>query len=156
MRISLVLLRIWCFPLPPEGEAPYRRTLVWGPGGHPESTKKRYENKVLKKRSQKRPLGVPGEPRGAPGSPNEAKKGARRVPKEVQKRCFYMLFCAILTSQKINILGYFNVPNRGRNREATKRGQKRSKMVAGRVRSGPGAENWSQQASKRGPKRLPK
>ena len=61
------------------------------PGGHPKSTKKRHEKQVLKKRSLKRPLGCHGEPRGAPGSQNEAKMDAKRLPKDVQKRRFFRI-----------------------------------------------------------------
>ena len=67
---------------------PCRRSPLGGPGGHPKSTKKRYEKQVLKKRSLKRPLGCHGEPRGAPGSQNEAKMDAKRLPKEVKKHSF--------------------------------------------------------------------
>ena len=59
------------------------------PGGHPKSIKKRIENKVLKKRFQKRPLGCHGEPQGAPGSQIEAKMAAKRLPKELQKLLFF-------------------------------------------------------------------
>ena len=66
---------------------PCRRSPLENPGDHPKSTKKRYEKQVLKKRSLKRPLGCHGEPRGAPGSQNEAKMDAKRLPKEVKKHC---------------------------------------------------------------------
>ena len=46
---------------------------------------------MLKKRSLNRPLGCHGEPRGAPGSQNEAKIDAKRLPKEVQKHRFFRI-----------------------------------------------------------------
>ena len=60
-------------------------------GGHPKSTKKRYEKKVLKQSSLKRPLGCHGEPWGAPGSQNEANMDAERLPKEVPKHRFFKI-----------------------------------------------------------------
>ncbi len=56
---------------------------------HPKSSQKRNENKVLKKRSLNRPLGCHGEPRGAPGSQNEANMDAKRLPKDVKKHGFF-------------------------------------------------------------------
>ena len=80
---------------------------------------------MLKKRSLKRPLGCHGEPRGAPGSQNEAKMDAKRLPKDVKKRCFFrigrktekckenILFTTLQPHrphQKITILGHFAGP----------------------------------------------
>ena len=62
-----------------------------GPGGHPKSIKKRYEKQVLKKSSLKRPLGCHGEPRGAPGSQNDAKMNTTRLPKDVKKHRFFSI-----------------------------------------------------------------
>ncbi len=73
----------------PRGESPCRRSSFGEPGGHPKSSKKRNENKVLKKRSLNRPLGCHGEPRGAPGSQNEANMDAKRLPKDVKKHGFF-------------------------------------------------------------------
>ena len=83
------------------------------------------EKSCPKKRSQKRPLGCHGEPRGAPGSQNEAKVDAKRLPKDIQKRRFFRigrktekckentLFTTLQPHrphQKITILGHFACP----------------------------------------------
>ena len=80
---------------------------------------------MLKKRSLKRPLGCHGEPRGAPGSQNEAKLDTKRFPKDVKKHCFFSagwktekckentLFITLQPHQphqKITILGHFAAP----------------------------------------------
>ena len=116
---------MWCFTCSPEGEAPWRRSPLGTQGGHPKSTKKRYEKQVLKKRSLKRPLGCHGEPRGAPGSQNEAKMDTKRLPKDIQEHRFFrtgrktekckenILFTTLQPHrphQKITILGHFAGP----------------------------------------------
>ena len=113
------------FSLVARGKSPYRRTSFWGSRGNPKLTKKRHEKNVLKKMSLKRPLGCHGEPRGAPGSQNDAKMDAKRLPKDVQKRRFFrigrkmekckenILFTTLQPHrphQKITILGHFAGP----------------------------------------------
>ena len=80
---------------------------------------------MLKNRSLNRPLGSHGETWGAPGSQHEAKMDAKRLPKDVQKRCFFRtgrkteqckentLFTTLQPHrphQKITILGHFAGP----------------------------------------------
>jgi hypothetical protein len=86
--ISPLLVRKCHFPIPPEVSRHATAPRIGGPRGNPKSIKKRSGKQDLKKRCQKRPLGPHGEPRGAPGRPNEAKIGAKRLPKRLQKRCF--------------------------------------------------------------------
>ena len=55
-----------------------------GTPGHLKSSKKRHENKGLKKRSQKRPWGLHGAPQGAPGAqiwPKWEPKGSQNESK---------------------------------------------------------------------------
>ena len=143
--------------------------------GDPGGTQNPLKN-VMKIRCSKRgPKSAPWGSLGSLGEPPGAQMRLKREPEGSQKRSkngvfpgsdekarnvskpqYVLCFRHISHPRKRLFWATFNVPNRGRNREATKRSQKRSKIVAGRVRSGPGAENWSQQGSKRGPKRLPK
>ena len=77
--------------MPPEVSRGAAVPRIGGPRGNPKSVKKCYGKPVLKKRSQKRFWGAHGEPQGAPGSPNEAKMGAKRLPKEILKRHLFVL-----------------------------------------------------------------
>ena len=116
---------MWCFTWCPEVRHHTAAPSFGDPAGHPKSIEKRYEKQVLKKSSLKRPLGCHGEPRGAPGSQNEAKMDTKRLPKDIKKHRFFRigrktekckentLFTTLQPHrphQKITILGHISGP----------------------------------------------
>ena len=72
--------------MPPEGASRCRRTQDWGTPGEPKICQKMLWKTGAQKEVPKRFWGAHGEPQGAPGSPNEAKMGAKRLQKRSPKR----------------------------------------------------------------------
>ena len=146
--------------LPPKGKPPYRRSFVWGPGGHHKSIKNDMEKRVSQRGSQRSLWG----PMGSPRAPKGSQMGAKRLPKELQKvskmrlqwktaKCkeniLYTTLRALPPLLKSTHFEQFWGPKRSLESE---RGKRAINVVPGRAQSGTKAENGAPQ----GPKWIPK